>query len=157
MKNTIQAFIDQKKVAIAGASNNKDNFGTSLLKELAKKDYELFPVNPRCKEIEGKPCVPSVKELPEDVENLILAVPSNLSEKIVDQCIGTAIKRIWMIRGVGKGAYSEKAHKICREQGIEVVYGFCPLMFYGDGMHKFHFWLRKNFGKIPEEYQMSVN
>jgi len=75
----------------------------------------------------------------------------------VDQCIGTAIKRIWMIRGVGKGAYSEKAHKICREQGIEVVYGFCPLMFYGDGMHKFHFWLRKNFGKIPEEYQMSVN
>jgi len=157
MKNTIRAFIDQKKVAIAGASNNKDNFGTSLLKELAKKDYELFPVNPRCKEIEGKPCVPSVKELPEDVENLILAVPSNLSEKIVDQCIGTAIKRIWMIRGVGKGAYSEKAHKICREQGIEVVYGFCPLMFYGDGMHKFHFWLRKNFGKIPEEYQMSVN
>jgi len=152
MKNTIQAFIDQKRVAIAGASNNKDNFGNSLLKELAKKDYELYPVNPKCEEIEGRTCVPSVKELPAEVENLILAVPSSLTEEIVDQCLETSIKRIWMIKGVGRGAYSEKAHKVCQDHGIEVVYGFCPLMFYGDGMHRFHFWLRKTFGKMPAEY-----
>ena len=48
MKKTIQAFLDQKRVAIAGASNNKDNFGRSLLTELAKKEYELYAVNPNC-------------------------------------------------------------------------------------------------------------
>jgi predicted CoA-binding protein len=157
MKNIIQAFVDQKKIAIAGASNNKDNFGTSLLNELAKKDYELYPVNPGCKEIEGRICVPSVKELPAEVENLILAVPPQLTDKIIDQCLGTPIKRVWMIKGVGKGAYSEKAHKVCQDNGIEVVYGFCPMMFFGDGMHKFHFWLRKTLGKLPEEFRLSVN
>lgn len=157
MKEIIQEFLKNKKVAIAGASNNKDNFGTSILKELAKKDFELYPVNPNCEEIEGRTCVSSIKELPSDVENLILAVPPKLTEEIVEQCVETPIKRVWMIRGVGKGAYSEKAHKICKDNGIEVVYGFCPLMFYGEGVHGFHFWLRKTFGKLPKEYILSSN
>ncbi len=157
MKKTIQAFLDQKRVAIAGASNNKDNFGRSLLTELLKKEYELYAVNPKCDEIEGRPCVPSVRELPPEVENLILAVPSHLTEEIVDQCVNSSIKRVWMIKGVGKGSYSEKAYKTCQQNHIEVVYGFCPLMFMGDGMHKFHFWLRKRFGKLPEEYHLSAN
>jgi len=58
---------------------------------------------------------------------------------------------------VGRGAYSESAHRKCRENGIDVVYGFCPMMFYGDGMHKFHLWLRKRFGKIPAEFQLGLN
>ena len=101
--------------------------------------------------------MPTVKELPSEVENLILAVPARLTEEIVDQCINSSIKRVWMIKGVGKGSYSEEAQKRCKENQIEVVYGFCPLMFLGDGMHKFHFWLRRQFGKLPEEYLLSAN
>ena len=63
MKKTIQKFVDDKKVAIVGASNNKDNFGTFLLKELKKLGYEPVPVNPECKEVEGIACVPTVKDL----------------------------------------------------------------------------------------------
>lgn len=121
--------------------------------ELTKLDYEVYPVNPRCDEIEGTACVPTVKELPEEVQNLILAVPASLTDEIIEQCIGTPIKRVWMLKGVSKGAYSEKAHHLCRENDIEVVYGFCPMMFYGSGAHKFHFWIRKTFGKLPAEYQ----
>lgn len=157
MKKIIQAFVDQKRLAIAGASNNKDNFGRSLMTELAKKGYEVDGVNPNCEEIEGRPCAPTVKELSPEIENLILAVPSHLSEEIVNQCIGTSIKRVWMIKGVGKGAYSEQAHLTCQENQIDVVYGFCPMMFMGDGMHRFHFWLRKRFGKLPKEYMVSAN
>lgn len=157
MKDTIQAFLDDRKVAIAGASNNKDNFGKSIMKELIQLGYEVYPVNPRCKEINGTVCLPSVEELPKDIENLILAVPARLTEDIVDQSVGTPIKRVWMIKGVGAGAYSEDAHKKCTENDIEVVYGFCPMMFYAKGAHKFHFWLRKTFGKLPAEYLVAQN
>jgi len=153
MKQIIQAFLDSPKVAIVGASNNKDNFGRSIMTELVKLDYEVYPVNPRCEEIEGTACVPTVKELPEEVQNLILAVPASLTDEIIEQCIGTPVKRVWMLKGVVKGAYSEKAHQLCRENDIEVIYGFCPMMFYGSGAHKFHFWIRKTFGKLPAEYQ----
>ncbi len=46
MRNIIQNFLDQKKVAIAGASPKKDNFGKYLLTELNKLEKELYPVNP---------------------------------------------------------------------------------------------------------------
>jgi len=155
MKDIIQEFTNDRKVAIVGASAKKDNFGRSLLLELGKKDYEVIPVNPKCEEVEGRACVATVKDLPGDVESVILAVPSSLTDEIIEQCIGTPIKRVWMIRGVGRGAYTESAHQLCMDNNIKVVYGFCPLMFYGEGMHKFHFWMRKTFGKLPAEYQLS--
>jgi predicted CoA-binding protein len=154
MKQTIQKFLDHKKVAIAGASPNKDNFGLYLVKELSKLGNEVFPVNPRYDEVDGKSCLASVKDLPAGVENLILAVPPELSEEIVEQAVGSGIKRIWMVKGMGKGAYSEKAHHTCTENQIEVVHGFCPMMLYGAGGHNFHLWLRKTFGKIPGEYHL---
>lgn len=157
MKNTIQSFIDDKKLAIVGASPNKENFGRYLTAELLKLEYKPIPVNPKYDEVEGLQTISSVRELPPDIENVILAVPSILTDSIVDQCIGTQIKRIWMIRGMGKGTYTESAHKKCMEHNIEVVYGFCPMMFLGEGMHKFHFWLRKRFGKIPAEFLVSSN
>ena len=157
MKKTIQAFMDHKKVAIAGASPKKDNFGLSLMKELEKRGNQVIPVNPGYQEIDGKVCCSTIKDLPADVENLILAVPPALSEEIAAQVAGSGIRRVWMVKGVGKGAYSEKAHHVFSENNIEVVYGFCPLMFYGDGVHKFHLWLRKNFGKLPGEYLLSPN
>lgn len=155
MKDIIQAFLDSAKIAIAGASPNKDNFGLSLMTELEKRGKEIFPVNPKYEQINGKACLPTVKDLPGDVESLILAVPPALTEEIVEQCVESGIKRVWMVRGVGKGAHSAKAQQICEENHIGVVHGFCPLMFFGEGMHKFHFWLRKKFGKMPAEYQLA--
>jgi predicted CoA-binding protein len=157
MKDTILDFLEQKNIAIVGASPNKDNFGRSLMTELAKKDIECIPVNPAYEEVLGRKCVATVADLPDEVSSAILTNPPSLTDEVVAQCVGTGIKRIWMIKGVGRGNYSESASKLARENGIEVVYGFCPLMFFGGGMHQFHFWLRKTFGKMPEEYMASVN
>ena len=157
MQQTIQSFLDQPKIAVAGASVNPANFGRSLVVELAKLDYDVYPVNPGYPEVEGRTCVPTVKDLPEDVENLILAVPPHLTDEIIEDCIGSSVKRVWMIQGVGRGAYSTAAHEKCKANGMNVVYGFCPMMFFGKGLHRFHFWLRKRFGKIPPEFKLSVN
>ncbi len=155
MKLTIQAFINAKRIAIVGASGNKENFGRLLMTECAKLGYDVLPVNPRYEEVNGIPCIPSVTELPKAFKSVILTVPPSLTDQIVEQCIGTHIERIWMIQGVGRGAYSEAAHKRCNENNIEVVYGFCPLMYYGGGLHKFHGWIRKTFGRLPAEYKLS--
>lgn len=152
MKASIQAFIDQKKLGIAGASTNKDNFGRTLMVELKKKNYEIIPVNPLYPEVEGVATVPTVRELPPDVENLILATAPAVTEQLVSDCIGSSVKRVWMVRGVGKGSATERAIELCRENNIEVVHGFCPMMFFGEGMHRFHLWIRKTFGKVPAEY-----
>ncbi len=47
----IQDFLEHKKVAIAGASPKKDNFGKYLVTELDKLGNEVYPVNPLYDEI----------------------------------------------------------------------------------------------------------
>jgi len=155
MKEIIQDFLDDKKLAIVGASGKKENFGRSIMTELSKAGYEVYPVNPNCEQVEGIPCVPTVKDLPEEVKGVILAIPAALSEEVVSQCVGTPVKRVWMIKGMGRGAYSEEAHEICKANNIDVVYGFCPMMFFGKGMHQFHLWLRKSFSKLPPEFSLN--
>jgi len=155
MKKIIQEFLDSKKIAIVGVSENPSNFGRSLMNELTKKGYEVLPVNPKCENVAGIRCYQSVKELPADVESVILAVPPAITEEVVAQIPGTGIKRVWMHRGAGKGAYSETAREQCNKHGIGVVYGFCPMMFFGSGMHNFHLWIRKSIGKVPREFKMA--
>ncbi|MFC2089246.1 CoA-binding protein [Bacteroidota bacterium] len=152
MKNTIEAFLESKEIAIAGVSPNKGNWGQALVKELEKQGKVVYPINPLYDEVEGKTCLKSVKNLPETVENLILAVNPERSREIIKDCEGTGIKRVWLNQAMGDGAYSPEAVEMLKDKKIEFVYGFCPMMFFGGGMHKFHFWLRKTFGKTPVEF-----
>ncbi|MEX0985960.1 MAG: CoA-binding protein [Bacteroidales bacterium] len=155
MKKTIDAFLEGKEIAIAGVSTNQGNWGLMLTKELKKKGYRVYPVNPRYDEIEGFKCYQTVKELPETAENLILAVNPERAQEIIGQCPGTSVKRVWMHQGVGIGAYSKAGLALLKENNLEFVFGFCPMMFFGKGMHKIHFWFRKNMGKTPVEFYLN--
>lgn len=157
MKDIIRQFQGQKKLAVVGASPSPNNFGRSLMLEFARQNIEPFPVNPGYMEVEGRPTVPSVEELPSDVDSVIIATHPSKTDEIIDQCIASHIKRVWMIKGVGRGAYTPTAHQKCLDNDIAVVHGFCPMMFFGEGMHHFHLWLRKTFGKLPAEYIISEN
>lgn len=152
MNRTIDAFLNSKEVAIAGVSPKKGNWGQVLMKELQKKGITVYPINPKHNEVEGTPCLGSVKELPKTTESLILAVNPTRALEIISQCADTGVKRVWMNQGVGEGAFSSEAVEMLKEKKIEYVYGFCPMMFFGGGMHKFHFWMRKHLGKTPVEY-----
>lgn len=155
MKAIIEKFVSDKNIALIGVSANKQKFGNSILSELTKKGYTVFPVHPTLNEINGIKCYPEVKSLPGHVNNLILIVNPVLAEYLVSQLNDSPIRRVWMHQGVGIGAGSEEVIATCKKNGIEVVYGFCPLMFFApSGIHRIHFWLRKNFGKVPAEFSV---
>lgn len=152
MNTTIDAFLKGKEIAVAGVSPKKGNWGQMLVKELIKKGYTVYPINPNYDEIEGRACLDTVADLPTSTENLILAVNPDRAREIIGQCSESGIKRVWLNQGVGDGAYSSEAIDTLKEKKMEYIYGFCPMMFIGKGMHKIHFWMRKNMGKIPMEF-----
>jgi len=153
MKAIIEKFVSDKNIALIGVSANKQKFGNALLQELTKKGYTIFPVHPSLTEVNGVKCYPDVETLPDYVTNLIIVVKPEMTETIVSQLNDSSIRRVWMHRGSGKGVASTAAIETCRKSGIEVVYGFCPMMFFSpSGIHSFHFWLRKKVGKVPAEF-----
>ena len=64
MQDLIKEFMAQKKFAVVGATDNAEKYGNQILRNLRDRGYEVYPVNPRLKEVEGMKCYASVTELP---------------------------------------------------------------------------------------------
>jgi uncharacterized protein len=81
---------------------------------------------------------------------LLMTSPA-VTEEVVNDCAACGIKRVWMHRGVGQGSVSGKAIEVCRERGIRVIPGECPLMFLPQrgGIHSLHGFVRKLMGRYP--------
>jgi predicted CoA-binding protein len=67
-------------------------------------------------------------------------VPAEGAAAVVGQAVERGIPRVWLHRGVGRGSVSEEAVRVCRDNGIAVVDGACPLMFDEPvrGVHRIH-------------------
>lgn len=144
----IDDFLKQKNIAIIGVSRGGKKFGNACLKELKAKGYQLFPINRNAESIQGERCYPNLKALPQPVDGVLLSVPPAETEKLISEISASGVRRVWMHRG----AASEKAIRLCEENGISLVHGECilmyaePLVFF----HKMHRFVNKLLGKMPK-------
>ncbi len=153
MKNIIDAFINEKKIAVVGVSRDKQKWGHMLFTELMKKGYTVYPVNPNAEEIEGVSVYAAVADLPKDVENAIISLPAETAEQILEGIGKSGIKRVWLHQGGGEGASSSRNIEVAKSKGLETVHNFCPLMFFPPvGIHGVHRFFKKLFGGYPKEY-----
>lgn len=106
-----------KKIAVVGVSSNKEKYGYKIFKDLIKNGYEVWGINPNLKELEGTPIYPSLKELPEKPEKVIVVVRPDVTKKIVDECIDIGVKEIWF----QPGSENEDAIEQARKAGIKVI------------------------------------
>jgi uncharacterized protein len=142
----INRFFNCSKFAIAGVSRGKKKFGNIIYKELKNKAYNVVPVNPNMDTFEGDICYRSIKELPTDIEAIIIATKPEVSYAIVKEAVEKGIKHIFMQRG----AQNDDAIKYAQENNVNIIYKHCILMFTNpSGIHKFHTSLVKLFGLYP--------
>ena len=83
---------------------------------------------------------------------LILLLRPEKTFDVVRECAELGIRRVWMHRSFGDGNVSEEAVRICREHGIAVIPGACPLMFCrsADLGHRCMRWWLGVRGGLPE-------
>ena len=124
MQDLVKDFLKQKSFAVAGSFKNEFKYAYRILKTLKEKGYEVYPVNPRLREVNGLTCYPSVKEIPESVDVVDIVTPPQITEKIVGECKEKGISRVW----IQPGAENQTAIKFCKDNNIEVVYNLCIMM-----------------------------
>ena len=148
---TIAEFLTQKRIAMIGISRNPKDFSALLFRELERCGYDVVPVNPKASEVMGRPCFTRVQDIQPPVDGALLMTTPEVTDAVITDCAAAGIRRVWMYRAGGKGAVSEKAVTFCQECGMQVVPGQCPFMFLpgSGGVHTFHGFLRKIFGKYP--------
>ena len=124
MQDLIKEFMAQKKFAVVGATDNPEKYGNQILRNLKNRNYEVYPVNPRLKTVEGMKCYATLSELPVKVDVVDFVVPPAATEAILKECLELGLDRIWL----QPGSESETAIRFCRENNLKVVHGVCVMM-----------------------------
>lgn len=124
MQDLIKEFIAQKKFAVVGATDNPEKYSNQITRNLKKRGYEVYPVNPRLKKVEGLKCYATISELPVKVDVVDFVVPPAATEAILKECLALGLDRIWL----QPGSESEKAIRFCQENNLKVVHDVCVMM-----------------------------
>ncbi len=147
----IDEFLGLKRIALVGVSRNPKEFSAALWNEFRQRRFDAVPVNPAATELDGKPCYPTVQAIQPPVEGVLIMTPPSESEKVVRDCAAAGVKRVWLYGGATRGSFSAAALKAAEENGIDVIYGQCPYMFFQDTpvFHRWHAGWKKLTGKYP--------
>ncbi len=158
MSNTLEAkvndFLSQKRIAVAGVSRtNKGAAANAIYLRLRERGYEVYAVNPNADQVEGDMCYHDVKSIPAQVDGVVIATRSDATEQIVKDCAQAGISRVWMHNGIHSlgTSVSESAVAFCKQHGITVIAGACPLMFgnTSDGGHRMIRTVYQVLGRLP--------
>lgn len=118
-----------------------------LFGEMLKRGYDAVPVNPAAAEIEGRACFARVQDVTPPVEGALLMTSPEVTNRVVRDCAEVGIKKVWMYRATGAGSVSDDAVRFCRENGIDVIPGACPFMFWPNTniVHRMHGFFARRF------------
>ena len=86
-------------IALIGASNDKQKYGNKIYCDLRSKGYNVVPINPKEKLIEGDKAYASIKEMESlpDIANFV--VPPPVAMKITPHIYELGIKHLWFQPG----------------------------------------------------------
>lgn len=77
-------LINPKVVAIVGASETRGSFGERTLSNMAGFTGKVFGINPKYQTLLGRPCVPSLADLPERPDCVVLCVARQMVEGMIE-------------------------------------------------------------------------
>jgi hypothetical protein len=155
MKEAAAEFLSHGQIAVAGVSRSSEGAANLIYRKLRSLGYKVFAVNPHAETVEGDKCYPNLAAIPDHPDGVVIVTKPEVADQIVRECADLGINRVWMHKGMdSKGAsVSGEAVAFCRERGISVIPGGCPMMFCKDADlgHRFMRWLLGLTGGLPKE------
>ena len=147
----IQDFLAQKRFAFVGVARQPRDFSRMLFREFRTRGYDPVPVHPICGDIDGVPCARSLGEIDPPVDSVLLMTKPEVTSALLRECAHAGIKRVWLYRAGGNGSVPPDAVSFCEANGIAVVPGECPFMFFPETglIHRFHGFVKKIAGAYP--------
>ncbi len=86
-------------IAIVGANNNPSKYGNVIYRDLKRKGYKIFPVNPGSPEIDGDKAYASLSQLPLKPTIVNFVTPPAATRKVLEECIQLGLKNVWLQPG----------------------------------------------------------
>ena len=125
----LEGMFKPRSVAVIGASREPHKVGHVVLKNIVEAGFKgkVYPVNPKADKILGLKAYKSVKEIPDDVDLAVIAIPAPAVPSVLEDCGRAGIKYAVVISAGfkevgGEGIEREKKLvEAARRYGIRVV------------------------------------
>jgi len=115
------------KIAIIGASNNKEKYGNKAVRAYKKQGHSVYPVNPREKTIEGLSTYKSILDIPGEIERASIYLPHKIGTIIIEEIAEKGVKEVFLNPGSESKELIEKAEKL----GLNVIIA-CSILDIGE-------------------------
>jgi predicted CoA-binding protein len=122
MDDDVAAILAMPTWAVVGCSPMPSRPSHDVARFLLDRGYDVVPVNPNAAEILGRPCHPSLRDVPGRVDVVDIFRRSEHAGAHVDEAIAAGARAIWMQLGVIDEAAAARA----RAAGLLVVMDRCP-------------------------------
>jgi predicted CoA-binding protein len=115
------------RVAIIGASNDRQKYGNKALRSYASQGNEVFPVNPNEPEIEGLKAYSSISEVPGPIDRVLMYVPPRVGIGLLPAIKESNAAEVYLNPGSESDALLARA----AELGLKTVQA-CAILVIGD-------------------------
>jgi predicted CoA-binding protein len=145
MDQLAKEFLQEKQIAIVGASDNPKKFGYAAVQELKMRGFETFPVNPTAETIQGMPCYPNLSALQGKVTAVWMGVKPDKGADVLREAARIGVKKVW----IQQMSETPELVALGKELGLELITGKCILMYAEPvkSFHGFHRFFVKLFGQ----------
>lgn len=127
MAHRLDSFFKPKTIAVVGASRNTTKIGHETLKNILISDYvcDVYPVNPREKEILGVKCYKKVKQIPINLDLVLISVPAKIVPQVMRDCAQKKVKNAIIISSgfseIGNHGLEDEVKKIIEKTNMRVL------------------------------------
>ncbi len=127
--NALTRLLRPRSIAIAGASPDPKTMGGAVLANLDRFGFEgpIHLISPTRDEIDGRKCIKTADDLPDDVDAVVLNVPRAAIRPMVESCARKNVGGIVVFAsgfaeaGEEGRAEQESIAAICRESGMAML------------------------------------
>ncbi len=132
-------FFRAESVALIGASATPGKIGNAVLDSLLKYEYQgrVYPINPGRGEIMGARTYPSLEDIPEQIDLVVVTIDLRLVPDVIGVCAKKGIHNLVVISGGGKELGGERTElegeirRLARAHDVRVVGPNCIGVFDG--------------------------
>lgn len=95
-------------LAIVGATDRPTKYGGIIYRDMKKKGFPVYAVNPYRKTVDGDPVWSKVSDIPEKPTIVVLVVPAKRGIEVLHDCAQAGIRNIW----IQPGAFSMEMEEV---------------------------------------------
>ena len=118
----------RRVVAVVGASSDRRKFGNRAVRAFLHQGYDVKPVNPNERTIEGLTVYPTIADVPGPVDVVSVYVPAHIGIDLLDEIAAKQPGEVWINPGAESQALVERA----RALGLSPILA-CSMIGLGDG------------------------